>query len=462
MRTPFVVMIMALAWAATAADSSAADTARSRLLAQNERATQPLNLNARRDDGVGIALSFKPMRVFTADAEFIVVGAAGEQRHVARPDTRFYRVQGPSKSGLDGLLAIPAAGEEFGLIRDGSGFQRLHFSAQGALALSQIDTASGPEHAFECANDAGGAAMSRAPDVEPVAFDLPEPDSPAAAHTARVAIETDNEFLARFGGNTTNATNYVGSLIGFISTIYDTEVQTNMQVSFLRLWTTPDPFAQTKPGCLMLESGKYWNENQSATSRTTMHLLSGKNTLAGIAWVGVLCRGPFTATLAQVGENTDSCPGLANSANYGGGYGVTEGIAGNFNAANPNVVWDVDSVAHELGHNFNSPHTHCYGGIGGSAEPIDQCYNTEQTCYSGTPVLPGPQGQGSGTIMSYCQLRSGGLSNISLTLGTGHPYGVLPGRVPSRMFAHVQSTASSNAACLARVEVDLIFANGFD
>ncbi len=462
MRTQFAVMTMAIVWAAAAADSSATDTARSRLLTQNEGATQPLTLTARRDDGVDIPLSLKSMQVFSADAEFIIVGAGGEERHVARPDTRFYRVQGAPKSGLDGLLAVPAAGEEFGLLRDDSGFQRLHFSANGELALSQIDTASGPDHAFQCANDGGGAAMSRDPDVEPVARDLPDPDSPTAAHTARIAIETDNEYLARFSGNTTNATNYVGSLIGFISTIYDAEVQTNMQVSFLRLWTTPDPFAQTKPGCLMLESGKYWNENQSSTSRTTMHLLSGKNTLAGIAWVGVLCRGSFMATLAQIGETTATCPGLADSANYGGGYGVTEGIAGNFNAANPNVVWDVDSVAHELGHNFNSPHTHCYGGIGGSAEPIDQCYNTEQTCYSGTPSLPGPAGQGSGTIMSYCQLRSPGLSNISLSLGSGHPYGVLPGRVPSRMFAHVQSMAASNTACLARAQVDSIFANGFD
>ena len=460
MRTHFFVMTMALALVVTAADSSAADTARSRLLAQNESASQPLSLNARRDDGLDIALSLKPMQVFTADAEFIIVGADGEQRHVARPDTRFYRVQGPSKSGLDGLLAIPATGEEFGLIRDGSGFQRLHFSVKGELVLAQIDTASGPEHAFQCANDAGGAAMSRNPDVEPVAIALPDPDSPAAAHTARIAIETDTEFLTRFSGNTNTATNYVGSLIGFISTIYDAEVQTNMQVSFLRLWSGSDPFVQSSPGCLLAESGKYWNDNQTSTTRTTMHLLSGKAPLSGIAWLGVLCSGARNATLTQLGETTKSCPGLANSANYAGGYGVTEGIAGNFNAANPNVVWDVDSVAHELGHNFNSPHTHCYNGIGGP-DPIDQCYAADG-CYGGTPILPGPQGQGSGTIMSYCQLRPGGLSNISLTLGTGHPYGVLPGRVPSRMFAHVQSVATSNAACLARVEVDLIFANGFD
>jgi hypothetical protein len=56
----------------------------------------------------------------------------------------------------------------------------------------------------------------------------------------------------------------------------------------------------------------------------------------------------------------------------------------------------------------------------------------------------------------------GGLSNISLSLGTGHPYGVDPVRAPSRMNAHVQSVASSNPACLAPVVNDQIFDDGFE
>jgi hypothetical protein len=459
MHAQFVVMTMALGLLAGSQVLPAATDARSSLLGQRANAVEPITFAARRDDGAEIPLRINSMQVFSADAEFIVVGANGEQRHVGRPDTRFYRVRGPQDSGLNGVLAIPGSGEEFGLIRDGSGFQQLRFDSDGAITLNRIDAGSGPADPFRCANNDASEALARDPNVIPVAPELAEPDSTTAIHTARIAIETDNELLDRFSGNTTTATNYIGSLIGFISTIYDAEVQTNLQVSFLRLWTTPDPFVQTTPACLMLESGKYWNDNQAATSRTTMHFLSGKNSLAGIAWVGVLCSGPFMVSQANVGA---SCAGLASSDNFGGAYGVTEGISGNFNAGNPNVVWDVDSVAHELGHNFNSPHTHCYGGIGGSPDPIDQCYNTESGCYSGTAALPGPAGQGSGTIMSYCQLRSPGLSNISLTLGTGHPFGVLPGRVPSRMFAHVQSRAGSSPSCLALQSVDLIFANGFD
>jgi hypothetical protein len=107
------------------------------------------------------------------------------------------------------------------------------------------------------------------------------------------------------------------------------------------------------------------------------------------------------------------------------------------------------SVAHEIGHNFNSPHTHCYNGIGGNSSPVDQCRSGESGCYAGTQALPGPIGVGSGTIMSYCHLLSGSYTNIKLTFGTNHPYGVQPGRVPSRMNSYVAAVAASNPSCLA-------------
>ena len=51
--------------------------------------------------------------------------------------------------------------------------------------------------------------------------------------------------------------------------------------------------------------------------------------------------------------------------------------------------WEKELVAHELGHNFSSPHTHCY------VPEIDQCAN-ESGCYEG-PIV-----ESVGTIMSYC------------------------------------------------------------
>jgi len=83
---------------------------------------------------------------------------------------------------------------------------------------------------------------------------------------------------------------------------------------------------------------------------------------------------------------------------------------------------------------------------------VDQCYSGEPGCYSGATSLPCPAGNsGCGTIMSYCHLRSGGFNNISLTFGTGHPWGVLPQRVPDRMRTHVEAVASFAPSCLARI-----------
>jgi hypothetical protein len=245
-----------------------------------------------------------------------------------------------------------------------------------------------------------------------------------------------------------------------LSTTYVNQLDTQLQVSFLRIWSVTDPYSQTDTACGLLEFGKYWNDNMGAQVRSTAHFLSGKAALSGIAWLGVLCEGAFNTGPAQVGA---TCPGLAATSNFGGAYGFTSGIAGNFNPGNPTIVWDTMSVAHEIGHNFDSPHTHCYGNIGGNASPVDQCYNGEAGnpgCYSGTQSLPG--GAGSGTIMSYCHLLSGGLSNISFTFGRGHAFGVQPVRVPDRMLAHVQSQASAFPSCLSAPVVNLIYGNGFE
>jgi hypothetical protein len=172
----------------------------------------------------------------------------------------------------------------------------------------------------------------------------------------------------------------------------------------------------------------------------------------------VLCSGSFSYNITGQG-----CSGLANQDTYGGAYGFTGGIDGNFNPDSPAVLWDVVAVAHEIGHNFDSPHTHCYAGLGGNANPVDSCYNGacgSTGCYCGATSLPG--GAGSGTIMSYCHLLSGGLGNIALTFGTGHPFGTMPQRVPDRMRAHVENRAGLNAACLARIENSLIFQDGFE
>ncbi|UBM58917.1 M12 family metallo-peptidase [Marinilongibacter aquaticus] len=57
----------------------------------------------------------------------------------------------------------------------------------------------------------------------------------------------------------------------------------------------------------------------------------------------------------------------------------------------------INTIAHELGHNFGSPHTQSCGWKGG---PLDYCYSTEGTCYeeSMENVI--------GTLMSYCNVQN--------------------------------------------------------
>jgi hypothetical protein len=275
-------------------------------------------------------------------------------------------------------------------------------------------------------------------------------------HTAVIAIETDNEFLALgpIGGNTTTATNYIADLVAFSSTIYTAS-----------LWAVADPYAQTG-GCGLLELGRHWNLNNTGVDRTVAHFLSGKNSNSGIAWVGVLCSGAFNASPATVGA-TCAAP-VSGNGSYGGDYGFTAGIDANFDLDSPSVVWDILAFTHEIGHNFNSPHTHCYQNVGGNAAAVDNCSAGQcgtNNCYCGATSLPSGcpgSGSGCGTIMSYCHLLGGGMGNITMTLGLGHPFGIAPARVPNRMRTHVESIAASNPTCLAPLGNDPIFADGFE
>jgi hypothetical protein len=206
------------------------------------------------------------------------------------------------------------------------------------------------------------------------------------------------------------------------------------------------------------------------TRTVTSLSLSGKAANSGIAWVGVLCSAAASRIDAGAGCGGCASPvNLTGVSNWGGGYGFTSGIDGNFDLNSPSVVWDIMAFTHEIGHNFNSPHTHCYQGLGGNAASVDNCY-AGQCGQSPDAIAARPRcprdapgtGQNCGTIMSYCHLISPGMSNSSLTLGVGHPYGVQPGRVPTRMRNHVVSRAASNPSCLAPINAPVsIFANGF-
>ncbi len=99
----------------------------------------------------------------------------------------------------------------------------------------------------------------------------------------------------------------------------------------------------------------------------------------------------------------------------------------------PFYSWNTNVLAHELGHNFGSPHTQsCSWEISpGIYGMLDSCFFAEDLCYDGPRIAK------VGTIMSYCHLMSKG---IDFSLG----FGPLPGDLIRRQY--------QQASCLQGTE----------
>lgn len=403
-------------------------------------------------------LELERFEVWRSDA-VVMIGA----RRVEAPKSLYFRgiVDGDPNSRV--LLSVREKGGVDGMVFRGNGSWSIgNAKGQSGLRSKQADQESF-QKSFECGLDHLPAELRLGAEDDRAVAESPSTvfDQP---YDATIAIDTDYEYynLGAFSAPTpaeraAKALDYMGDLIGYSDLVYSREIDTDMAIGFARLWdggAASDPWTIGSCGTepcgtddALYQFQDYWNVNMKSTPRTVAHMLSGKGLGGGIAYIGVLCQ------------------------NYGPGstsdYGLSASLGGSFNwngsqASNPaSVVWDIMVVQHEIGHNFNSPHTHDYCNIGGSALPIDNCYDDGSTdgCLSGNPnVLPSctadpitayTSGSGKGTIMSYCHLLAGSYGNMAMTFGEGHPCGTLPGRQADRMSAHVVSRAASYPLCFA-------------
>ena len=101
---------------------------------------------------------------------------------------------------------------------------------------------------------------------------------------------------------------------------------------------------------------------------------------------------------------------------------------------------DAKLVGHEIGHNFGSPHTHCYN------PPIDTCYAYEGGCYQGATSCPG----GPGSLMSYCHITGCG-STLDF-----HP------TVVNRIVTYNVNPATGVCIFEASQSGDYVFTDGFE
>lgn len=193
---------------------------------------------------------------------------------------------------------------------------------------------------------------------------------PGVRKVVELAVDSDYEFFAIFG-DPTAAAEYVAALNGAVSAIYRRDCDATILTRYLRLQTNPaDLFNEPDP---LGPFRDYWAP-LATPARDVFTLYSGRRNLpyGGVAWLNAACGSfGFSVNGYLIGAFAD--PVGTNSGN-----------------------WDINVVAHELGHNLGTLHTHDYS-IDGCASGVVQ----------------------RGTIMSYCHAVQGASANIDLRFHRG-------------------------------------------
>ena len=341
--------------------------------------------------GVLRTMVFTRTEVYAPDARIVAIGDKGEVE-VPRSAWLFFQGRDPANGARVALALDPETGAMRGLAISERGVHELRppeawTGGRHRLAAPEWRDNDGSPRGWTCGEEELPVVASAPPSAprEPLAGRVA-----LAAYTkyAVVAIDTDNEFMGtKFGNNTATATSYIANLFNQMNLIYERDVTLYLLQGYtiLRLSTTADPYVQNSNGNASFselnEFSSYWGSHYGSIKRTVAALLSGKqpgtSSASGIAWLNGLC-----------------------STGYGYSFSKVFMFAADTSAN------DVFITAHEIGHNFSSPHTHCY------ADPKpDTCYNLEGGCFSGTPSCPASGTYNgvttTGTLMSYCHLLGG-------------------------------------------------------
>ncbi len=356
---------------------------------------------------------------------------------------RIYRVEGPFRtevprsklvffwgSDLEGagnrlFVALDPATRTFsGLVHGPEGTHEIARDVADSRERHLLARPRVPEGAaWRCGQeDSVETAVSWEPAPTRSAEALPPRRSNALStlHSGVLAVDTDNEYMAYWSNNTTNATNYIAQLIASVNVMYERDLNLRLLqgTTFLRVSTVADPYNVNDNGNAdgpeLTEFTNYWNATYSNATypRSVAAMLSGKqpgtNSASGIAWLASsVCGDSYDYSFCQLFKT-------------------------------PYLLGDTLIVGHETGHNLGSPHTHCY-----AAPAPDHCYNG-QSCYTGPTSCPAPlmiNGySAAGTIMSYCHIGP---------CNSGTTYAFHPETI-SRYVGSTLDTGAS-AGCLAVV-----------
>lgn len=231
-----------------------------------------------------------------------------------------------------------------------------------------------------------------------------------AMSSVDVYIECDYQMFTDHGSNVSNTLSYTTSLLNTVNLIFNMS-NINLNITQIDVWTTPDPYDANAADSSKDVLNSFKCELDGAYNGRIAHLLSTTHHFGGIA------------------NRRDYCPYEEPL------YGFSR-IFTSFNSDLNLYSWSVNVVAHEIGHNLSSPHTHNCSWNGNNTQ-IDDCANVYSTSNNNdsdcdgvidnieeasgsdcfdilNPIIPS-----KGTIMSYCHISSSG-NGVDLSLGF-HP-----------------------------------------
>jgi hypothetical protein len=243
----------------------------------------------------------------------------------------------------------------------------------------------------------------------------------SSSNCVKMYIETDFS-MYQYYGSVAGVTNYVTGAFNQVILLYANE-SINMVINELVVWDVVDPYPGTNTADILTQFRNGLNGNYNGD---LAHLVARNTEVSGgRAYVDVICNATY-------------------------GVGVS-GISTSYNNV-PTYSWTVMVLAHEIGHNLGSRHTHdCVWN--GNNTPIDGCGPsagyTSNSCDASTVYPPLPSE--GGTVMSYCHLTGVG---INLGLGFGpQPGDLIRNRVNNANCLSscgplaVSITSSSDVSC---------------
>lgn len=351
--------------------------------------------------GKSLELDLEPYDLFSADA---IIGATDESgRHPFTPDVSLFRGKVAGEEGSWAVVSMTPHGV-IGLVERGDGrrwtlnpVQKVagpNAAGAGAHALSPEGSMAEFASRFECGisdenqEEYGLKSLPVAAGASPKGGAAPNSSTlNGARFMVRLAVDCDYEIYGvKFSGNLSAATAYITTVLGTVNLIYERDVETTLNLVYLNFWTTiADPYTQSSTSPQLSEFRSYWIANNGGITSHLQHLLSGRSLGGGIAFLDAVCSN---------------------------GYGVSA-IDCTYTYPTVTSTWDVNVIAHELGHNTGSPHTHSCTWVNEGRIPsgtIDSCDTAEGGCASYSVRLPPDKG----TIMSYCHLLGGVAGGIRL------------------------------------------------